>query len=350
MRRMRGVVQHYAWGDRDAIPRLTSSPPDGRPWAEMWFGTHPAAPATTEDGEPLAAITGDLPYLVKILAAVSPLSLQTHPGPDAATAGFARETAAAIAIDHPQRIYRDPWPKPELLCALTEFEALCGLRDPGETHRWFVDEGWNDLAALIADGDLDAYLRATLGRDDIALPSTLPRWAAELRAHYPDEPGSVAAALALNHVVLRPGEALLLDAGNLHAYLRGVGVEVMSASDNVVRAGFTTKHVDVDEVLRVADLRPMADPIVRPRQTATGVWTYPTVTDDFELSRCEVDGLLRLDVPTGPELLLCTSGAIEGLASGEAAIVEPGEVVELRGSATVWRCRAASNARTAPRS
>ncbi len=340
MRRVRGFVQHYPWGDEQAIPRMIGVEPDGRPWAEMWFGTHPGGPATTEDGQPLAAISGELPYLVKILAAAAPLSLQTHPTEAHAARGFARENAEGIALDDPRRTYRDPHPKPELICALTEFEALCGLRDPARTHEWFVDRGWHELAELISSGDVARYLRATLGRRDVELPDGLPEWAERLRARYPDEPGGVAAALALNHVVLRPGEALLLEAGNLHAYLHGVGVEVMSASDNVVRAAFTSKHVDVDEVLDVVDVHPLANPLVRPVPTAPGVSTYPTVTDAFEVSRCDVDGALALTPAEGPELLVCTSGEANGLRPGEAAIVLPGETVELRGAATVWRCRA----------
>src|SRR5215210_4674052 len=118
-----GVVQHYAWGDPVSIPELLGVPGDGRPWAEMWLGTHPAAPSTTGDGEPLSDAAGQLPYLLKVLAAAEPLSLQTHPTAAQAGRGFAREEGAGIARDAAERIYRDPDEKPELICALTPFDA-----------------------------------------------------------------------------------------------------------------------------------------------------------------------------------------------------------------------------------
>lgn len=251
-------MQHYAWGDRTFLPELLGRQPDGEPWAELWLGTHPHGESTLSDGRLLRDDTGDLPYLLKILAAAQPLSLQTHPDAAQAADGFARG------------VYADDRPKPELLCALTRFEALCGVRPVHLTLPLLGELGAHDLRRAVATNGVGAAIEGLLrgmidpwpaieacGRSE--RPEA--RWVRWLDALYPGEP-SVAATLLLNHVVLEPGQAVRLDAGNLHAYLRGAGVELMGASDNVVRAGLTAKPVDVDELLRVADLGALADPVL----------------------------------------------------------------------------------------
>ena len=262
MQRVTGVVQHYAWGDPKFIPRLLGVHPDGRPWAEWWLGTHPNGPAQLADGRPLAEVTGELPFLLKVLAAQGPLSLQTHPDARRAADGFRRG------------VYADPNPKPELLCALTPFHALCGVRPVAPTLALLDELGVETLASVVAnDGPAAAFgglLRGTLDagpaieacrrEDGTRLEAG---WVRLLAARYPDDP-SVAATLLLNLVVLEPGQAIRLDAGNVHAYLRGAGVELMGPSDNVVRAGLTTKPVDVDELLDVAVLDPLVDPVLPP--------------------------------------------------------------------------------------
>lgn len=258
-----GVVQHYAWGDPSFIPATLGRDPDGRPWAELWLGTHPAGPSTLRDGRPLAAMTGDLPYLLKLLAAAEPLSLQTHPDAEQARDGFARG------------IYSDDRPKPELLRALTPFEALCGVRPLAATMA-LLDElglGDTDLARRLTtdgpapvirsvyDASLDLEIRRTVVEACAGRRHPTAVWISRLADIHPHDP-SVVVALLLNHVSLRPGEALRLDAGTVHAYLSGAGVELMGASDNVVRAGFTTKPVDVDELLRIADLGESPNPVL----------------------------------------------------------------------------------------
>ena len=343
MRTISGVVQHYAWGDTDAIPELLGVESDGRPWAEWWLGTHPGGPATLDDGTPLAALSGPLPFLTKVLAAAEPLSLQTHPDTATAQVGFAREEAAGLAIDHPTRIYRDPNAKPELLCALTPFDALCGFRPVDDTAALLHALGAHDLAArLVADGleavvsglyrgaiDAQPLVRACDGH-----PSPHAELVARLDGMYPNDP-SVAVTLFLNRVRLLPGEALYLTPGNLHAYVQGVGVEVMGASDNVVRGGLTPKHIDVDELLRVLRFEPLADPVVSPVRTAAGTWHYPTPGAPFRVERLDLTDPAA-HTARGHEILVCTKGDAGVLGRGGALHLAPGETIGLTGPSTVW--------------
>jgi mannose-6-phosphate isomerase len=260
MQRVSGVVKHYEWGDQHFIPDLLGVEPDGRPWAELWLGTHASGPTTFADGGLLSNVTGPLPYLLKVLSAAEPLSLQTHPTPLQARDGFARG------------VYPDAQAKPELLCALTPFEALCGVRPEAHTLAMLSELGLADtqLSRVLATDGAGAAL-AGLYRNIIdpsstvaaCQNSTLPEagWVRRLDAQYPGDP-SVAATLLLNFVVLAPGEALRLDAGNLHAYLSGAGIELMGSSDNVIRGGLTVKPVDVDELLQVVDTTPLTDPLL----------------------------------------------------------------------------------------
>ncbi len=343
MRRVHGVAQHYAWGDLDAIPALLGVPADGRPWAEWWVGTHPAGPATLDDGTPLRDAVGDLPYLLKLLAAGSPLSLQTHPDATRARDGFARENAAGVATSDPRRIYRDPFAKPEILCALTSFDALCGFRPVADTAALFGALGLDGLAAHLLDHGLEATVgglyRRTIDSAPVVLacaghPSPQAALVTQLEAMYPGDP-SVAVTLFLHRVLLQPGEAIYLTPGNLHAYVRGLGVEVMGASDNVVRGGLTPKHVDVDELLRVLHFEPLLEPVVCPRQVADGEWAYDTPAAPFAVTRIDVADATT-HTATTRELVLCSSGSAGLLAAGDTAVLQPGDVVHLTGPSTVW--------------
>ena len=258
MQRVEGVVQHYAWGDPAFLPGLLGMEPDGRPWAELWLGTHPNGAAQLDDGRPLADVTGELPYLLKVLAAARPLSLQTHPNARQARAGYERG------------VFSDPFPKPELLCALTPFEALAGVRPVAATVAILTELGLDHLGRVLAaggpaaalaglyDGTIDARTIIE-GCADSDRPEA--EWVRKLDLAYPGEP-SVAAALLLNHVVLAPGECLRFDAGNLHAYLHGAGIELMGNSDNVVRGGLSGKPVDIELLLATVDPTPLADPVL----------------------------------------------------------------------------------------
>lgn len=353
MRIVNGVVQHYAWGDHEAIPRLLGVPADGRPWAEAWYGTHPGGPATLDDGAPLSSLTGELPFLLKVLAAAEPLSLQTHPDESTARMGFQREERAGLPIDAPTRIYKDPSAKPELVCALTPFEAVCGFRPPAATVDLLERLGASRLRDLVASAGLgDAF--AALYRDPelaattvaAAAAADLPegRVATSLDRRYPGDP-SAAVSLLLNHVVLEPGEALFLGAGNLHAYLHGVGVEVMGASDNVVRGGLTTKHVDVDELLRVVRTEPLEQAVVAAIEESPGRFVYPTPEVPFTLRRLEVAGSPVEIVASGTQLVLCTQGDAGPLRAGVAGVLLDGQRLILSGSSTVFIVGAAGGYR-----
>lgn len=320
MEEVRGVVHHHAWGDPQFIPRLLKRDFGGAPCAELWLGTHPNGPSTLADGTPLEQRVGSpLPYLLKVLAAAQPLSLQTHPNRQQALAGFRRGD------------YPDDQPKPELLCALTPFEALCGVRPVDRTLELLDAIGERHLRECVASGGPGAAIEALYRGDLDPVPtieacahSDAPeaRWVGRLDAMYPAEP-SVAVALLLNLVVLRPGQALRLDAGDLHAYLTGAGIELMKASDNVIRGGLTAKPVDVDDLLDVVDPTPLENPVLpegdRYDLPAAGVSLLHLRADDHHVS-------------TGHELSIDMSGVARYCAPGESfrATTDTYVVVPLR--------------------
>ncbi len=356
MLRLRNPVRPYAWGSRTAIPELLGQPvPATEPQAELWLGAHPGDPSYVElpggpqslldriaadpVGELGAGVVAEfgprLPFLLKVLAADAPLSLQAHPSAAQARAGFAAEEAAGVPRDAPHRNYRDEAHKPELVCALTPFDALCGFREvPATVRLWerLAVPGLAEPLAALRAGDLRAAVTWLLIAADPAavLPPTVAacarlaaaggefaaeaRWAVDLARAYPGDLG-VVTALLLNLVRLAPGEAVYLPAGNLHAYLRGVAVEVMANSDNVLRGGLTGKHVDVPELLRVLDVS--AGPVpVRRAEPAGAEEVFDTPAREFRLSRLRLagGGPVLLDT-AGPQVLLCVAGTAR-LASG----------------------------------
>ena len=297
-----GVVQHYEWGDPTFIPDLLHVTADGQPWAELWLGTHPNGPTTFSDGSALSDRTGELPYLLKVLAAAQPLSLQVHPTTEQASDGFARG------------IYPDDHAKPELLVALTAFDALCGVRPIASSLTLLDALGAESLATALRDDGIAPTIEGlyrgridpqptiiACGRSDRAEAQLVN----SLAKQYPNDPSAVV-TLLLNRVTLRPGEALHLTAGNIHAYLSGAGIELMGASDNVVRGGMTVKHVDVDELLRILDPTPLAQPVM---VGASGRYPLPE-------AGCT---LVRLDpgtthISTGHELAIGLDGSTLYLA------------------------------------
>jgi mannose-6-phosphate isomerase len=255
-----------------------------------------------------------LPFLLKVLAAETALSIQVHPNLAQARAGFADEDARGVPHDAPQRNYKDPNHKPELLCALTEFDTLCGFRAIEATLALLDALGGAELAPyrdMLARDGLRAAFSALLSSGEqaplvSAVVAALPRlagtdWAplgealARVARDFPGDIG-VVVALLLNFVRLNPGEAIFLAAGTVHAYLHGVGVEVLANSDNVLRCGLTPKHVDVPELLRITDFTPLAEP----RCPATN-GTFDVPVPDFALSL--IDGTATVE-DRGPSIIL----------------------------------------------
>lgn len=358
-----GVIRPYPWGSRSAIPRLMGRQPDGRPVAELWFGAHPDDPSPAPaHGTDLAALVERdpvgllgaasverfgprLPFLVKLLAADTALSIQVHPTLAQARAGFAAEQARAEPGNAAVRNYRDPNHKPELLCALTPFEALCGFRPVAQTLQ-LLDI--LDLPVLAPVGDLLAGpdgLRAAFTHlltlpDPAPLVAAVADRAARIAADSPwaatagavvlaasDFPGDIGVALALllNHVRLQPGEAIYLGAGNVHSYLRGTGVEIMANSDNVLRCGLTGKHVDVAELVKITDFSPLVEPRCPSRDAGCGPH-FAVPVPDFGLQvldlaahqgSCAIDG-------HGPYVIVCVAGQAQVAARGVAVDLAPG--------------------------
>lgn len=353
MRRLVNPIRAYAWGSRTALARLQGrTVPSPGPEAELWIGAHPRDPSQVEDGPPLteliaeapAEVLGEpvlarfgprLPYLLKLLAAETPLSLQAHPDTDQAAAGYAAEQAAGVPWNAPHRRYVDPYHKPELLVAVRAFRALCGFQEPAESAELLA--GVAPLAPVVATlrtGDLRGAVRWLMEHPE---PAELVRAAAdvsdlgeELAAAYPRDVG-VVVALLLNQLTLKPGEAIFMPAGNLHAYLGGVGVEIMAASDNVLRGGLTRKYVDVPELLRVLRFEPLPDPVRRPVRVGPGVETWPAPAAEFALHRIRLAGdveRVALGEP-GPRTVVCLAGEVRAgdlrLRPGEAGFAAAAE-------------------------
>ncbi|MFJ6833381.1 mannose-6-phosphate isomerase, class I [Streptomyces sp. NPDC091209] len=378
MDRLDNTVRPYAWGSTTAIPRLLGVEPTGEPQAEMWMGAHPGAPSRTGRG-PLNEVVAEdpekelgraavarfgprLPFLLKLLAAGAPLSLQVHPDLEQAREGYEDEERRGVPIDAPHRNYKDANHKPELICALTEFDGLCGFRAPEEAAELLAALDVDSLKPyvdLLRAHPQEAALREVLTAVLSADPDDMARTVTETTAacarlggayapyaglahHYPGDPGVIAAML-LNYVQLQPGEALFLGAGIPHAYLNGLGVEIMANSDNVLRCGLTPKHVDVPELLRVVRFEAGDPGVLRPEASPDGEEVYATPIDEFRLSRYVVaEGADPRDLTRAtPQILLCTSGSVRAdgieLTPGASVFVPAGEKAEVSGSGTIFR-------------
>jgi mannose-6-phosphate isomerase len=387
------VLRDYAWGSTTAIAGLLGRPESGRPEAEMWIGAHPDSPSVARrpDGttvplddliaedpehylsaESVAVFGPKLPFLTKILAASQPLSLQVHPSLEQAKAGFARENAEGVAPDAPYRNYRDDNHKPEMIFALTPFEALCGFRPPAGTRKILLhlagcfDQLEAEVPALLTEllqflenpdegaGLRSAFERLINGGEEVSHATAMVAAAlisgaqpapyqaelstvVSLNEKYPGDPG-VLLSLLLNRLSLAPGDAVYLPAGNIHAYLHGLGVEVMASSDNVLRGGLTPKFVDVPELLKTIEFRPVDVPLLTPEFSALGQELYRPPFREFQLQRIElapgaapvplaqsgavvvivVEGAVYLDSPKG-DLELARGGSAF-LAAAEAPV------------------------------
>ncbi|HEX5493366.1 MAG TPA: mannose-6-phosphate isomerase, class I [Mycobacteriales bacterium] len=382
---LQNEIRPYPWGSTTAIPELLGVEPTGEPQAELWMGAHPGAPSRLRHGTAIGAalptllsqVEADpagelggavvselgtrLPFLLKVLAVERPVSLQAHPSTEQARAGYAEEDRQGVPIGARHRNYRDTCQKPELLCALTQVEALCGFRGTPRTVRLlggldvpglapYADalrarpdsEGLREVVTGLLTMPASARRRlvtavtaacqraaTAAGSDGMDAPAVADvkdgpdrphaefaaeyRWGARLGEWYPDDIG-VVTALLMNLVRLRPGEAVFLPSGNLHSYLFGLGVEIMANSDNVLRGGLTSKHVDVPELLRILDFGD--GPEFRPpvRRLPTGEELYQAPVKEFRLSRLRLraGSPVTLDTPdtSGPQILLVADGEV----------------------------------------
>ena len=378
MQLIRGAIRTYAWGSRSAIAEFTGRPaPTAHPEAELWLGAHPGDPAQLDGpagatslldviaADPQAQLGtavrdrfGDvLPFMVKVLAAEEPLSLQAHPSAQQAVEGYQREERRGVALKSPIRNYRDCSHKPELLIALGDFEALAGFRPAAHSVallRALEVPRLDPFIGLLADQsdasglralfttwitapqpDLDALIPAVLDGAVSYIRSGAKEFASEVRAvlelgeRYPGDAG-VLAALLLNRISLKCGDGIFLPAGNLHSYLQGMAMEVMANSDNVLRGGLTPKHVDVPELLRVLDFTPVPDARVCTRRDGIEL-LYDTPTVEFAASVLMLDGEHlghEVDAPPrheGPQVLVCTEGSVIVRTKSEEIQMQRGE-------------------------
>jgi len=341
MHRLRNGVQNYDWGSYDAIPRFLGEKALAQPVAELWIGTHPLKPSIAVDGEgrekPLAEVAGDLPFMLKLLAADRPLSLQVHPSRSLAEDGFAREEAAGIAIDAPQRVYKDRNHKPEMVYALSTFDSLIGFRPTAEILRVLspldtplsqrladdlrADPGFAGIVRRVEwllTGDVDPVevhqmvgacrALAALGMDIKRAYRTV----VEIADHHPDDVG-VVISLMLNRMTLQPGEAAYLDTGVMHAHLSGLCLEVMATSDNVLRAGLTSKHVDPAGLVRCLDIGMARVARVTPDFVESDTEVFSPADVEFALAVTQIShaapegvGLVRAEA----SVLICTGGDV----------------------------------------
>jgi len=219
---------------------------------------------------------------------------------------------------------------------MSAFEAICGFRSDSENLELCNRFGWTELGKHLADDGLAECVRWALTTGPHQLPLHMPAWAGRLATVYPGN-GGILVALLMHHVKLQPGQALYLGAGNVHAYLGGTGFEVMASSDNVVRAAFTQKNVNIDEFLHVANMSAIASPLIEAEPVSQGVWQYPVATSRFGTQRIDVSGTHELRATHDAEILVCTSGNATSLLAGQAAVLRNGDSVTLSGNATVFR-------------
>jgi mannose-6-phosphate isomerase len=352
---LKNTIQEYAWGSTRAIPDLLGRKnPERKPQAELWMGTHPKAPSLVRHnglwvslaeliaknpvdvlGEKVAQNFDDrLPYLFKVLAAAKPLSIQAHPDLNQAREGFQRENAQNIPLEAPHRNYRDDNHKPECICALTRFWALSRFRKISEILSYFEKLNLRHLEVELTDFKKQptpnglkrfytSLMTQDMGRQKRIVADALEqargfesedpvfKWMLNLAEEYPDDIG-VLSPILLNLICLEPGQAMLLDAGELHAYLQGLGIELMANSDNVLRGGLTPKHVDVSELLRVLKFEDREVTLLKPVKSIANERIYPSAAAEFVLSVITLNRGATYQSPKNRsvEILICTRGKV----------------------------------------
>jgi mannose-6-phosphate isomerase len=354
--KLRNAIKHYEWGSAAYIPELLGLENGGRkPYAEMWMGTHPGGPSFAVSGtgeQPLSTVSGELPFLLKLLAAEKPLSIQAHPDEAQAKTGYAEENARRIPLDAPERSFKDPNHKPEIMCALTPFQALCGFRPTDEIKRRLslfscpaakkllrpletgntTESGalkmfFNALFELSPDEQVEIleYTAENIGN----MKDEHPQYAGELElterlaALFPCDVSALS-PLYLNAIGLAAGEAIFVPAGVLHAYIHGAGVELMAASDNVIRGGLTAKHIDRGGLFSIVKFVPFLPPVYKPQDAA--VCEYAAPAGGFSLYR--IKNLNAAFPVRGAAILVCVAGVVRfRFRNGGVLTVRRGESV-----------------------
>ncbi len=349
---LKNTIQEYDWGSRTAIAELLGDPtPSVTPQAELWMGAHPKAPSMVNLNDRWVSLkdlintspesflgkaaaeryNNRLPYLFKVLAAAKPLSIQAHPDSAQAKEGFDRENRSGIPLNAPHRNYKDDMHKPEIICALTPFWALNGFRKIQDIilnmNRYCPTGMGAEIAGLknrpdasglkqcfesmmtMPPGRTRRIVQEALGKARNQAGDPVNRWIVSLHRAYPDDIG-VLAPLYLNLTCLSPGEAMFLPAGQLHAYLEGLGIELMANSDNVLRGGLTPKHVDVPELMKTLRFEGGDVQIRLPAKQDGGEKIYQTPAKEFVLSVLSVKegSSFRSREQRSAEILICTEG------------------------------------------
>jgi len=350
---LQNKIQEYEWGSHLAIAKLLGlTQPSVKPQAELWLGAHPRAPSqifyngkwvslkeVIEKypvqilGEKIYRKYGcQLPFLLKVLAAAKPLSIQAHPNQSQALEGFQKENKLKIPLSAFNRNYKDDNHKPECICALTPFWALNGFRKISDIvllMEKVCPPGLTDiLQAFKANqrsAGLKTFFKALMSLNQADRQKLIPQiiqnanglaenenvfsWMIKLNKQYPNDIG-VLSPILLNLVCLKPGQAMFLPAGELHAYLDGLGIELMANSDNVLRGGLTPKHVDIPELMKVLNFSERKIEILTPLQVKTGERVYLTKADEFELSviNLKKGQIFEESGRKGVEILLCVQG------------------------------------------
>ncbi|MFM1784493.1 MAG: mannose-6-phosphate isomerase, class [Actinomycetota bacterium] len=348
-------VMDYAWGSQLLMDQVLGIPATGKPMAEIWFGTHPKSSAQVEDaqGKTLSQrIKRDVSFMVKFLAADKPLSIQVHPDKARASKQFALGNPSYVDANH----------KPEVLVAISEFRALCGFRPYQETFADLTklverDANLQGLFLAFQRGRYQEAIRWAFGCDRETVGSLVAATAAisrsqhkmlsELYTLYQGDPG-VVIAFFMNRISLSPGEAIFVPAGTIHAYLSGLGVEVMAVSDNVLRGGLTEKPVDILELLEVLNYSPTDDAMVKPKKIANGLHEFELPIIDYKLYKAEPSSrrlLADLDLYGQDCIAVCVDGEVTistssdevlTLKKGEAAYVGYSRLFSISGNGTAY--------------
>ena len=370
---LQNTIQFYAWGSTSAIPELLNKEnPSGKPWAELWMGAHPKAPSWVSlEGQRQALIDwirqyphdilgrkiseqfhNKLPYLFKVLAAAKPLSIQAHPDLAQAKEGFERENKQNIPPDAPMRNYKDDNHKPECICAVSKFYALYGFRTISEIVGLMttacpvgLSRELDHLTTMPDAHGLRKFYTALMTMDPAKQKRVVDEamqnidkidnqnsaiWMKKLSAAYPSDIG-ILSPILLNLICLEPGQALFLPAGELHAYLAGLGIELMANSDNVLRGGLTAKHIDLPELLKVVNFEPRPVELLETRDCGVNEKLFITPADEFVLSLITVSeqNIYISSTHRSAEILLCSRGeaAIQDTGTKDSLIIKKGDSV-----------------------